>query len=414
MLPGTMQTLTSRTCRSATVSFLPPARILCRFKAVSRLQQVTNPVKDDGSQLLTISKARLDQLLQAEVEHLATVPLQPLSMSDILKTRSPRAKVKFIQTDVPRRLAMRLRMIHFLQGWEKVPELVELESQLKKWYEMLTLAPGVANIRDFTARINSIRSEGRLVVGTVATGLRKLKQNGTIHDDKFLDRWIDGFLLSRIGSNLLLDQYRSTVPKEYGGRYEKVNGVIDMKCDANQVCKYAARAARGLCQAEMGRAPAFTIENFVEGKVGPQPPGSCSFSYISGYLRYIVLELLKNSFKATVKHMQDAAELPAVSILICCDDHRVAIRISDRGGGIPFDKGPAIWSYMMGAAADSSIRDATDLAGYGVGLPVSRLHAQYLGGKLHLTTYPGHGTDAHLLLPRIDAEQVEKMPEGTW
>ena len=31
--------------------------------------------------------------------------------------------------------------------------------------------------------------------------------------------------------------------------------------------------------------------------------------------------------------------------------------------------------------------------GYGIGLPLSRLHAKYLGGALHLVSLPGYGVD---------------------
>ena len=39
-------------------------------------------------------------------------------------------------------------------------------------------------------------------------------------------------------------------------------------------------------------------------------------------------------------------------------------------------------------------------SGYGVGLPLSRLYAQYLGGSLNLMSMPGEGTTAFLHLKR--------------
>ena len=49
--------------------------------------------------------------------------------------------------------------------------------------------------------------------------------------------------------------------------------------------------------------------------------------------------------------------------------------------------------------------------GYGIGLPLSRLHARYLGGSLDLVSLPGSGVDAYLSLPRVDAELVETVPD---
>ena len=112
--------------------------------------------------------------------------------------------------------------------------------------------------------------------------------------------------------------------------------------------------------------------------------------------------------------VEDLSKRP-VRIRVCRDEHRVAILVSDEAGGIPFEVGDRIWSYMYGTAAkqgSESPNSAEDLlSGYGVGLPCARLYARYLGGTLSLTSYPGYGTQAHLLLPRIDSEQVEELPE---
>lgn len=53
------------------------------------------------------------------------------------------------------------------------------------------------------------------------------------------------------------------------------------------------------------------------------------------------------------------------------------------------------------------------LAGHGVGLPLSRLYARYLGGALDLVSLPGYGTHAYVNLPRVESQQVEVVPE-TW
>ena len=43
------------------------------------------------------------------------------------------------------------------------------------------------------------------------------------------------------------------------------------------------------------------------------------------------------------------------------------------------------------------------LAGFGMGLPLSRLYAQYLGGRLDIRSLEGHGTDCYLHLSRLGA-----------
>jgi pyruvate dehydrogenase kinase 2/3/4 len=49
------------------------------------------------------------------------------------------------------------------------------------------------------------------------------------------------------------------------------------------------------------------------------------------------------------------------------------------------------------------------LAGFGVGLPLSKLYAEYFGGNLHLSSMEGFGTDAYLHLNRLGAN-CENLP----
>ena len=66
-------------------------------------------------------------------------------------------------------------------------------------------------------------------------------------------------------------------------------------------------------------------------------------------------------------------------------------QVSDEGGGIPRSGVNRIWTYMystgkvpMPDMADVSDNQPVVLAGYGYGLPLSRLYARYFGGDLQV------------------------------
>merc|ERR1719181_1386523 len=129
------------------------------------------------------------------------------------------------------------------------------------------------------------------------------------------------------------------------------------------------------------------------------------------------MEVLKNSCKATADRVGPRTPLNKmpITIIVCADEHKVLIRINDRAGGIPFEVGEHVWSYFYSTTKRKEGSqygdDATELAGYGVGLPLSRLFAKYLGGSLRLVALPGYGTSVDIELARVSSEQVEQVPD---
>merc|ERR1711957_269213 len=124
------------------------------------------------------------------------------------------------------------------------------------------------------------------------------------------------------------------------------------------------------------------------------------------YLYYILVEILKNSSHATIRRMQRASSISAddtlpIQVTISISAERVAIRISDRAGGIPFEVGERIWAFGY---SGSSQEGPSSLAGYGLGLPMSRLYARFLGGDIRLISLPEYGADTFLSLRRIDID----------
>jgi pyruvate dehydrogenase kinase 2/3/4 len=64
---------------------------------------------------------------------------------------------------------------------------------------------------------------------------------------------------------------------------------------------------------------------------------------------YIMLELLKNSMRATMDWHGVDGDIPPIKVVIADgqDNEDVVIKVSDEGGGIPRSNMKKIWSYLF-------------------------------------------------------------------
>eukprot|EP00448_Togula_jolla_P027681 CAMPEP_0170649324 /NCGR_PEP_ID=MMETSP0224-20130122/45226_1 /TAXON_ID=285029 /ORGANISM="Togula jolla, Strain CCCM 725" /LENGTH=334 /DNA_ID=CAMNT_0010980947 /DNA_START=248 /DNA_END=1252 /DNA_ORIENTATION=- len=315
---------------------------------------------------------------------------------------------------VPIRFAVTMRMIENLEGWSKVPELVSRYWQLTRFYEMLlSVGNQPIDLRDFTSVVKEMRVRGRGSLKRVILGMFKLCCDSPKADRDAIDKWLNKLLVLRIGHNMLADQHVACTSVDDGG-LGSPTGIIDLRCDVVKVCEEAALEASLSCQKQYGRLPTYTVGNYRAGSRTQLQDSPCIFTYIPTHLRFILLELFQNGFKATLDnaaqdHDDDLRRRP-LQISVCRDDRRILIRIRDRGQGIPPGMGEGIWSYMQWCASHQDGKDQKDRrrALFGGGLPLCRQLARYLGGDIEIRSYPGYGTDAVLFLPRLDSELVER------
>lgn len=160
--------------------------------------------------------------------------------------------------------------------------------------------------------------------------------------------------------------------------------------------------------------------------------------YVPVHLEYILTELLKNSFRATVEHhytrSSSQASLPPVQVTLCPPSRRegagnfFSIRIRDQGGGVSPTNMARIFSYAFTTAGRDANGDEMEdgsgggpyaaqhvggsaaigaggagegnlfgeitkkglqtgigtIAGLGYGLPMSRLYSKLVGVSCHL------------------------------
>jgi pyruvate dehydrogenase kinase 2/3/4 len=207
------------------------------------------------------------------------------------------------------------------------------------------------------------------------------------HD--FLDR----FYLCRIGIRVLIGQYLALRQPPV----EHYVGIICSVTSPYEIVKRAIDDAAFMCTRKYGDAP----EVIMSGRL------DLTFPYVPTHLHYIMLELLKNSMRATVEWHGPDADFPPIKVVIAdgSDNEDVVIKVSDEGGGIPRSNVQKIWSYlfttadpsiqegMVGVANNEAVDHGIDspLAGLGYGLPISRSYCRYFGGDLSIMSMEGYG-----------------------
>ena len=217
-------------------------------------------------------------------------------------------------------------------------------------------------------------------------------------------------------------------------------GEVFLRCNAREVVENCGRIAQDLVKQAYGTGcviPQIVLEGHLEAM----------FPYILSHLEYIIGELLRNSIQAVIErssHLSIAP--PPIKALICEAPQQVIFRISDQGGGIPRENLPYLWSFSKGPQSETRLRnlhqvpkmaatmqelslvesetassiDMNDRKAkrpsdgslssltsrppnlrLGIGLPMSRVYAEYWAGSLELHSLEGYGVDAFLQIPKL-------------
>lgn len=135
--------------------------------------------------------------------------------------------------------------------------------------------------------------------------------------------------------------------------------------------------------------------------------------YVPSHLYHMLFELFKNSMRAIMEHHNSSSEnFSPITVTIVKGKEDVCIKMSDMGGGIPRSETEHLFKYMYSTAPRPSGGDhsSAPLAGYGYGLPISRLYAKYFHGDLHLLSCDGYGTDTIIYLKLLANEANELLP----
>lgn len=402
---------------------LPCSRVLLpRDGLCSRPPRLHSAVPQRRAAAFQISEERLQEFLQAEVAYFAGKESISLTLKKVIDSSTPDTAAALAVQELPIRFAQRILQIESLEGWTSSQELVDVHQHYSDSFRDLRLVElDTRNLGPFTEVIQSLKGRMKNVIPALASAMRNLQSTGK-YEEQEINNWLDTFLLSRISTEMLTSQYIAcTTPSREAPKSRRGGGIVDDACDPSVICDRAAKHVRKLCKSHynLEQELEIIIETGASNDMSGQGRG-VRFPYVPQYLFYILVELLKNSARATVEISggdQAAIKARPIIITVGADPSQVAIRVHDSAGGIPFSVADRVWSYMYSTAQQGKgdngfSQQGTPLAGFGVGLPLSRLYARYLGGSLHLLSLPGIGTRAYLHLKRLETEAREAVPSS--
>lgn len=317
---------------------------------------------------------------------------------------------QFLHKELPVRLAHRVAELENLPyGLSTKPHVLKVRDWYVESFRDLRQFPNIKDSTDevnFTEMLKHIYIRHKNVVPTMAMGVAELKQELAdgigLNELPEIHQFLDGFYLSRIGIRILIGQHIAL----HEPQQEDYIGLICTRCSPVQVAQEAIEDARSMCMREYGSAPDVSVYG----------DSGFTFAYVPSHLHHMVFELVKNSLRAVEDRFQDSLDVtPPIRLVVAEGGEDVTIKVSDEGGGIPRSGLPRIWTYLYTTAnAPVAIKGDADsgpvvLAGYGYGLPISRLYARYFGGDLQIISMEGYGTDAYLHLNRLGNVQ-EPLP----
>ncbi|XP_054712622.1 pyruvate dehydrogenase (acetyl-transferring) kinase, mitochondrial-like isoform X1 [Uloborus diversus] len=342
----------------------------------------------------------------------------PLSIKQFLdfgRKACERTSFIFLRKELPVRLANIMKEIQLLPDkLLAMPSVSLVQSWYEKSFEEILVyekvdASDLKTLENFCDRLIKIHNRHNDVVPTMAQGVIELKEVCQLDQqtEHSIQYFLDRFYMSRISIRMLINQHTSLFGSNLNGHPRHI-GCIDPNCRVTAVLNDAYENAKFLCDQYYMASPDVEI---VENS-GLDPGSPITVVYVPAHLYHMLFELFKNAMRAVVEHYGSSADcLPPIKVLVSLGKEDLTIKMSDRGGGIPRSLTDVLFQYMYSTAPKPSVStESAPLAGYGYGLPLSRLYARYFQGDLIITSAEGYGTDAIIYLKALSDEANELLP----
>ncbi|TFY65681.1 hypothetical protein EVG20_g5402, partial [Dentipellis fragilis] len=378
-----------------------------------------------------------------------------LSFGQPLTPQSVLTSVSYAQAEIPRRLATRIRSLEglpFIVGTN--PYIARILDGFRRSFLTLASYPSVTTLEEnaaFVEQLDALVHNHANDIPTIAKGFQECIRYMTPEQ---ISNFVDAAIHNRIAVRLIAEQH---VALTYGLHNHQQRqghvGIIDMACSPMELL----RTCGSFLSMDIPMLPSRKCFRHRPRSIASSP----FRSYVPVHLEYILTEILKNAFRASVEHhfkqhgTSYSGAVPPIIVTIVrpprtpglASPPMLTLRIRDQGGGVTpailgrifsysfttagrnsahsdDSGGPYAAQHIGGSAAVGSDAGGAGeanlfgeitakgvqagmgtIAGLGFGLPMSRLYARYFGGSLDLYPLDGWGSDVLLKMRCLDAAE---------
>ncbi|KAI8973765.1 branched-chain alpha-ketoacid dehydrogenase [Mycotypha africana] len=306
----------------------------------------------------------------------------------------------YVRTELPIRIAHRIR------EFQKLPYILGTNPNMESVYDLywqaferLRKVPEIhtmAQNEEFCDILQESLDAHSVIIPKLTKGINECDeiQRSIISAEK-LDDFMNATLRSRISRRVITEHHLVLSNRKESIFSECSSYDVLTKC----ICLVKANITNTDTAVNNNRLPEPNIR-----MIG----SDTKFTYVSDHIEYIIYQLLSNAYRHTLETATDYIPKDII-VTLCSNETNVLFRVSDQGGGMSKELHSSLWSFCHYVnnlnrvdRLEAKVHEQEKLAlRLGIGLPMSKVYAEYWGGDINIMTMEGYGTDAYVRIPKL-------------
>lgn len=316
-------------------------------------------------------------------------PITPLSLSTLhrssfnLNNQNIFFNNKFIKEELSIRLSHRI--YHLLNLSYGLPMTQPIKTVIKLYDDSLNKIDNFdlnkKNYVEFSKMLLDIKNNHSRLEFDISNGISLIRDSYDVDiiDDKYLNKELNKFFISRIGiRTLILQNFEIT---------NHQNSIFN-ECNVNHILQDCLADISILSERNFREEPTFLINN----------TDDINIHYLPSHIYYILNEVIKNSVIA--HNRKDILDKEPIVIDMFDSDSELVIKISDKGDSFSFNDINKVLTYSYSTEKIDDFDREFIIGGFGFGLPLAKVYAKYFKGDIIVNPKLNCGTDVFIYLDK--------------